>query len=170
MQWFYAKEGGQRGPVSDEEIERLVRSREITEADLVWHDGMENWTPAGRVPALAAMIPGENPAAHPPAVSPYTPPAAQAAPPAYVSSAPPVASYLWQSIVATLLCCMPAGIVAIVYASKVEGLWRAGDLEGARRSAQQAKLWCNISVGLALLLIIFGLVAGWFGGESSVGG
>lgn len=169
MQWFYAKGGAQQGPVTEEEIQRLVRSREITESDLVWHDGMENWTPAGRVPSLAAMIPGEIPAARPAEASPYTPPAVDSRPSPVSPSGPPINSYLWQSIVATLLCCMPAGIVAIVYAAKVEGLQKAGDLAGAERSARLAKTWVNVSVALGLLFFILALLGGWFG-EGGAGG
>ena len=32
-----------------------------------------------------------------------------------------IPTYLWQSIVCTLLCCMPFGIVAIVFAAQVVG-------------------------------------------------
>ncbi|WP_462204056.1 CD225/dispanin family protein, partial [Frankia sp. CcWB3] len=43
----------------------------------------------------------------------------------------PIPTYLWQSIVATLLCCLPAGIVAIVFASQVQGRQQSGDVAGA---------------------------------------
>lgn len=66
-----------------------------------------------------------------------------------------VPSYLWQSIVVTLLCCLPAGIVAIVYASKVDSLLSGGDVAGAQAASGSAKTWCWVSLGLGLL---FGLI------------
>ena len=38
-----------------------------------------------------------------------------------------IKSYLAESILITVLCCLPFGIVGIVYASKVSGLVAAGD-------------------------------------------
>lgn len=65
-------------------------------------------------------------------------------------------NYLAWSILTTLFCCLPAGIVAIVYSGKVNGLWSAGRYASARKAASNAKKWCIISavagVFLALLL------------------
>jgi hypothetical protein len=79
-------------------------------------------------------------------------------------------TYLWQSIVVTILCCLPLGIPGIVYASQVENRWRSGDIDGAMRSSNNAKnftLWgfiIGIVVGLGYI-IFYGLVlAGLLGG------
>ena len=37
---------------------------------------------------------------------------------------------LW-AILSTLFCCLPLGIVAIINAAKVDGLYRSGDYSGA---------------------------------------
>lgn len=61
------------------------------------------------------------------------------------------------SILSTVLCCLPLGVVAIIQSNKVDTLWAAGDHTGAQEAAKQAKLFCLISLGCGLLgyIIIF---------------
>ncbi|GGA87414.1 hypothetical protein GCM10011521_27290 [Arenimonas soli] len=72
----------------------------------------------------------------------------------------PIANNLVWAILVTLFCCLPGGIVAIVYAAQVDGKAAAGDYAGAQQSADNAKLWCWISLGVGLFAIVawFGLV------------
>lgn len=76
---------------------------------------------------------------------------------------PKPSSFLAWAILATIFCCMPFGIVSIVNASKVDGLWNANDLEGAREAARKARtwFWWSFGIGLAfwLLYITFVFVA-----------
>lgn len=58
-------------------------------------------------------------------------------------------NFLAWAIVSTILCCLPFGVVAIVYASQVDSYWFAGDHEAARRSARNARTWTWVSVGAA---------------------
>lgn len=81
--------------------------------------------------------------------------------------AAPVQNYLVFAILTTILCCPPAGIPAIVYAAQVNGKLQAGDLVGAQQASKNAKLWCLISLGLALagivvsvLLFMAGIISG----------
>ena len=58
------------------------------------------------------------------------------------SMAPPgqkVSSHLAPAIIVTLLCCLPFGIVAIVYAAQVNGKLNAGDYTGALNASHKAK-------------------------------
>lgn len=55
------------------------------------------------------------------------------------------------AILVTIFCCLPFGIVAIVKASKVNGLWEAGKYCSARQAAADAKKWCIISAVLGVL-------------------
>ncbi|HEX3998914.1 MAG TPA: CD225/dispanin family protein [Pirellulales bacterium] len=55
-------------------------------------------------------------------------------------SRPQLPNYLVPAILSTICCCLPFGIVAIVYAAKVNGKLAAGDYEGARRSSDSAKM------------------------------
>jgi hypothetical protein len=63
---------------------------------------------------------------------------------------PAVENYLVFAILATVLCCLPAGIPAIVYAAQVNGKLQAGDLAGAQQASKNAKMWCFISAGITL--------------------
>lgn len=66
------------------------------------------------------------------------------------------------AILTTLLCCLPLGIVSIVYAAKVDGLVASGNLPAAQAAATSAKNWAIAAavVGPALLLVYFFLIAG----------
>ena len=45
MQWHYAIDGQRKGPVSQEEFERLARNGVIKADTLVWYQGMADWQP-----------------------------------------------------------------------------------------------------------------------------
>jgi hypothetical protein len=64
--------------------------------------------------------------------------------------APSVPNYLAQAILVTLFCCVPFGIVSIVYAAQVNGKLVAGDYSGAVESSKKAKTWCWVSFGIGL--------------------
>lgn len=57
MQWFYASDGQQKGPVSDVEFEKLVRDGIIRSDTLVWRAGMPNWVPHWQLEAGSAEAP-----------------------------------------------------------------------------------------------------------------
>ena len=63
----------------------------------------------------------------------------------------PPKNYFIESILATLCCCIPLGIVAIINAVKVEGLANRGDWAGAVDAANKAKMWTIIAVVGGLL-------------------
>ena len=63
-----------------------------------------------------------------------------------------IENHLTGAILTTLCCCLPFGIVSIVYAAKVNGLVAAGDLAGARKAADQAKTWINWGVGIGVVV------------------
>jgi hypothetical protein len=63
-----------------------------------------------------------------------------------------VPNYLVQSILTTIFCCLPFGIVAIIFAAQVNGKLAGGDYAGAVQSSKQAKMWCWISFGLGLAI------------------
>ena len=78
-----------------------------------------------------------------------------------------VPNYLVFAILATVFCCLPAGIPAIVYAAQVNSKLQVGDLGGAQLASKNAKLWCLISLGLGLgvvglyaMLIAMGMLTG----------
>jgi hypothetical protein len=70
-----------------------------------------------------------------------------------------VPNYLVPSILVTLCCCVPGGVVAIVHAAQVNGKLASGDCRGAINASQTAKMWCWISFGVGFVLnIIFAAI------------
>ncbi|MCU0451666.1 MAG: CD225/dispanin family protein [Bernardetiaceae bacterium] len=76
----------------------------------------------------------------------------------------PPKNWLVESILVTIFCCLPFGIVGIINATKVESRFYAGDIEGAEQSAAEAKKWTIIGLAsggvFILLYIIFIVVVG----------
>lgn len=75
-------------------------------------------------------------------------------------------NYLVWSILTTLFCCLPFGIVAIIKSCAVDTAYNMGKIEEAQEAAAAAKKWCIIGavcgalVGvLYMLLIIVGALA-----------
>ncbi len=75
----------------------------------------------------------------------------------YTNSQRPNDLLVW-SILSTILCCIATGIVAIVYSSKVNGLWDAGDHAGAQDAARKAKTWNLVGLGIGLVGWVLWLV------------
>ena len=67
-------------------------------------------------------------------------------------------NYLVWAILGTIFCCLPFGIVSIVYASKVDGLWLAGNYFAANEAARKAKTWFWVSFGIGLVVKIFYII------------
>ena len=103
--------------------------------------------PSGAVAPVAPSAPAAPAATTSAATNPYSPPQAAGPASVYQNTGAEVPTYLWQSIVVTLLCCWPFGIPAIVFASKVGTLLAQGDVAGAREASEKAKMWCWISAG-----------------------
>ncbi|KAF1712621.1 hypothetical protein CSC70_03730 [Pseudoxanthomonas kalamensis DSM 18571] len=82
-----------------------------------------------------------------------------------------IPNHLVWAILSTLFCCLPIGIVSIVYASQVDGKRAAGDISGARESSAKAKFWAMLSAGLALVpLLLYLLFILLVGGMGVLGG
>lgn len=75
---------------------------------------------------------------------------APAAPQAPVQA---VESHMTEAILTTLFCCLPFGVVAIIYAAQVSSLAASGNIAGAQQASQNAHKWAMVS-------LIVGLVAG----------
>jgi hypothetical protein len=63
---------------------------------------------------------------------------------------PDVPTHLAEAILVTLFCCVPFGIVAIVFAAQVSGKLTGGDYEGARQASQNAATWSWVAFGCGL--------------------
>jgi hypothetical protein len=158
MQWYYSKNGVQLGPVGVAELRAKLATGEVAPSELVWRDGMSDWVPASLVPELMGQAPPA-PVIAGGSSSPYAPPVQMTTAVGTLGDAhgPRIPNYLWQSIVVTVLCCLPFGIPAIVYAAKVDSLRASGDIPGAMQASANAKMWAWVSFGCGLA--VYGL---WF--------
>jgi hypothetical protein len=67
---------------------------------------------------------------------------------------PAPSNHLVWAILATLFCCLPAGIVSIVYAAQVNSKWTGGDYQGAMDSSRNARTWAIVSAVVGVIAII----------------
>ncbi|EPQ71217.1 CD225/dispanin family protein [Mycobacterium marinum] len=73
--------------------------------------------------------------------------------------APEPDNYLIWAILTTLFCCLPLGIVSIVYYSKVSGLWAQGRYAEAQAASASAKKWAIISaIGGVVVAVAFAVI------------
>jgi hypothetical protein len=83
-------------------------------------------------------------------------------PPQAPGPRPNIPTYLVHSILVTLLCCLPFGIVGIVYAAQVDSKITAGDINGALESSRKAKNWTLAGFICGLVIIVVWLAFAGF--------
>ena len=111
--------------------------------DQVCRPGTQEWVVASSLPELSGGTP-----APPPAATVTTEPTNNAV----------VSSDLVGPILVTLFCCLPFGIVSIVYASQVPGKLAMNDVAGAQQASKASKTWALLGFIIGLLVIIFWVV------------
>jgi hypothetical protein len=130
-----------------------------------WWDGT-NWTEQTMPKAPAAPTPAPQMHNAPGAPSAFNAPAHNSFG-SMSSAGDKPANFLWQSIVATLLCCLPLGIAAIVFASKVDSAWTSGQYEVAQDAARKAKMFTFISIGVGAVVVLLYIVLGILGAAAT---
>src|SRR6476620_364424 len=79
-----------------------------------------------------------------------------------------VSNYLVPAILSTVFCCLPLGVVSIIFATQVNSKIAAGDVAGAAEASKKAKMFMFIAVGGVLLtwvcvivlwIFVFGMAA-----------
>ena len=156
--YFIDKDNVRQGPVPENDLVNC----NITPETLVWCKGMTNWVPAKNVEKLRFLFGSYN-------VGPqqgYQQPQYQTSygiQPGMQPQYKPNSNLVW-AILTTIFCCLPFGIVSIVYASKVDSLWRIGDYAGAQDASKKAGNWAMwaaivggiIIVAYIILVAVFG--------------
>lgn len=155
--YYVAVGESKTGPFSIDEL----KTKNITRDTLVWTEGMADWKRAGDVSELSDLWSSR---------SDLPPPIAQRArdsrQESSTTTAPPK-TWMVESILVTILCCLPFGIAGIVNASQVESRYYAGNIEGAQRASIEAKKWTMIGfwigvagVGVYVIWVIIAMVMG----------
>jgi uncharacterized RDD family membrane protein YckC len=57
MNWYYAEDGKQTGPVTEEQLDEMVRDGKLPSSALVWREGLANWQPYAQAKAAGAGAP-----------------------------------------------------------------------------------------------------------------
>ena len=175
---FYLAEN--QKPVGPFEVSELI-AHGIKGEDLVWTEGYETWVPASTVSEIAAAIEASNTQdeQYKEAAIPQLPPEINGQPEGCPPPPPfqaqyqaqpqpnmnnnvvnqlPPKSWLVESILVTLLCCLPFGIVGIINAANVNGQWQAGQYEQAQKSSDNAKKWTIIGAVCGLIGVIISVI------------
>lgn len=61
-------------------------------------------------------------------------------------------TYMVWAILATVCCCLPAGVVAILFSSKVSTKYYMRDYEGARKASENAEIWIIVSIVAGIII------------------
>ena len=136
MEYYIYSNNAKKGPFSLEEL----KNQSISHNTMIWKVGFSNWTPASQVPELADMLSEIPP--EPAQTKPIMP-----------------NTWLVQSILATICCCLPFGIVGIVNATKVESYYMRGDYANAIRCSENAKKWTIWAVVSAVIIVVLYVIA-----------
>lgn len=111
---------------------------------MVWAVGFSNWKPAKQVPELADLLSSLPPE------------------PPLINTNPMPKTWLVESILVTLFCCLPFGIVGIINATKIESLYYSGHYEQALKYSNQAKKWALwgffTALAIGTLYILFWVI------------
>ena len=161
MQYWINHNGVQTGPVDLDGLKELG----LTSAAYVWHEGLSDWVKITQLPELQGLYemletPVQATSGQPAAGSGPMPqydgqPAVNTTQPYQPQPEPaepcPPTNLAW-AIISTVLCCIPTGIVAIIYALKVSNKYREGDIEGAKRASETGAWWCIATIILGIIV------------------
>ena len=166
MQYWINHNGVQSGPLDLDAIKEM----NLTSSAYVWREGLTDWVKITQMPELQGfyeMVNAEpqQPAAEQQAAGdvvmgqPYQPQQPynqQPQLPQYAQQQDPAepcppTNLVW-AIISTVLCCIPTGIVAIIYALKVTNKYREGDIEGAKRASEVGAWWCIATIILGIII------------------
>ena len=153
MQYWINHNGVQSGPVNLDAMKKMG----LTSAAYVWHEGLADWVKITQLPELQGVYEMvQEPATMGQPYQPQQPvqPQQPTLPqgeqqPAQSEPCPPT-NLVW-AIISTVLCCIPTGIVAIIYALKVTNKYREGDIEGAKRASEVGAWWCIATIILGIV-------------------
>ncbi len=147
MKYYYTDGTNKFGPMS---VEKLLIC-DINAKTLVWYDGMTEWIPAGEVPEIAEALKSVPPPIPKPEREPEPTPAPT--PEAPTMPTPPERPKTWlvESILVTIFCFLPLGIIALIHAWQVDEYYNKRDYDLAIKYSDSAKRWCKYGLIAALV-------------------
>lgn len=156
MEYYIVRDNRRLGPFSPEHL----KEEGIGPDTKVWRDGLDGWTRAGELPELDGITVG--------CVPPPLPDTADET--EKDAGRPPMPkTWLAESIIVTLVCCLPFGVAGIVYATQVESDYIAGRYDTAARKSVKARnmlIWGVASAAACAVIYILILVVIAAGGSA----
>jgi hypothetical protein len=64
------------------------------------------------------------------------------------------------TVVSVMFCCIPHGLISLIFALQVNSKATAGDMVGAASAAKQAKTWGIVSLALSVVWLVIAIVLG----------
>lgn len=90
----------------------------------------------------------------------YTPKTSAASKRLLSDGEPMPPTYLVPSVLATVFCCIPFGVVGIYFASKVSGKYFMGDIEGAKSCSRKAGIWTAVAFSVGITFgVVYGIIS-----------
>ena len=164
MKWYYTKNQKQYGPVTQDDLLRMLTDGILATTELAWNKEMDDWKPIQNIEILSKTYPkieeisAETPHDTTPVkrrrnkgdykIAEWAVETLDSKP----SSAPP--SYLWQSLLITLFCCQPLGLIGFFYANKAQSLERSGRRSKAIIASNKAKTCCILGFIMGLIIAV----------------
>lgn len=144
--YYLSVDGEKMGPYTLDDLKKIP----LTAKTLVWIEERGVWSEAEELSELSSLLPQST----------------DAEPHLFTYKAPPKTWFV-ESILVTIFCCMPFGVVGLVYAIQVRSMIEIGRLDLAEKFSKQAKIWTVISffIGLCfvfvwVLLVILSFLSG----------
>lgn len=137
-----------------EALRRIKDSENSENPEISDHSPLEEWAETLKVPYNPEKI---KPLSTPPSAPPIPENRAATIPPMpnnhpeTEEQHPMPKTYLIWAVIMTVICCLPAGIIAIIFSSQVSSRYYAGDLAGAEKASERAQIWIIVAFVLGVM-------------------
>lgn len=160
MLYYYVdSDGATKGPFPL----NYFKTNHINGHSWIWHEGLPQWIEAHTIPSLRQYMRNDIPVSfsakkgvidfekermHIPSkdILPQTE--------LDVLRSRVPKTWLIEAILITIFCCIPFGVVAIVYASRVAPFWRRGLYGESIAASNKAGMWVKITVTITIIMWI----------------
>lgn len=127
--YYLLKDGNKTGPFGFEEL----KTKSISVDMLVWYKGLREWLEIKEIPELNELLKD---------VPPDRPQMPE--------------TYLLQSILVTIFCCLPLGVVAIMKSLKISECYNRGQYAEAKKQSEETVMyfWLSAIIGVSIIALI----------------
>lgn len=135
MEFYIVNKNLKQGPYTVEELP----NKDITANTMVWSVGFSSWKKAKDIPELSKLL-------------------SNLPPEPFMTDAMPK-TWLAEAILVTCLCCLPLGIVGIIYATKVDTAYYNQQYDLAQLYSRKARKWTLWGFYIALIIFLLYIAA-----------